>query len=332
MTQATHLVDMASAETALSGRPQLDEIEFAGATAYEAEPEIASATSALDPIYTIGGDKKSSGLRSVVLIAAFALIAGFGGWWFGARQSGTTAEIAAPIDVTSPTAAIDPEPRLDQATRPPADAETSQSGAKVESAANDSTAIDPSAIDPSAIDATGAEALETEPAPPPPPPPGRVTFLQPSWAPDMRVLFQGQNWPLPISREVDAGAYDATFVLDRPDYQQRRTVRVEIGAGQERNFSTTIPEPGQLDIRPGPRRPQGFVLIDNVEIGKTPIRDFLKEPGDYPIEIRPSDGSNGSALSSMIQIRPGQETIVTFDLMDGTITAKFKKSQEASTE
>ncbi len=163
-------------------------------------------------------------------------------------------------------------------------------------------------------------------APPPPPPakpqPAVIRFAKPGWTENMRVRFQGQSYPLPFKKSVEPGDYDAVFELELPDYAQRRSVKFKLAPGEERTLNPDIPAPGELEVRALPNRPQGRVKLAGQSL-QSPIRNLRLAPGTYAITVEPLSGSS-EAVTDQVEIKPGQRTIATFDLLSRKLTSVVK--------
>jgi hypothetical protein len=141
----------------------------------------------------------------------------------------------------------------------------------------------------------------------------------------MTVDVGGKSYPLlrPWRIQLPPGSYDVVFRLTLAEYRRQVSVRVEVGAGRTTTLESPIPRPGALSVRPFPAKPRGEIWHAGQNLGPSPITGVLIEPGRCTIEIRPA-GGDGKTVEWQGDINSGQETVLSFDLEDGTVRASTK--------
>ncbi|MEE8523224.1 MAG: serine/threonine-protein kinase, partial [Thermoanaerobaculia bacterium] len=265
-------------------RPTLENIELYLNGDRSETPEVPAAAPEPSP--------RRPGLPALATIVVVAVLAVAGGWWLGTRGSDT--QVTGDGDGQAPTVADPPD----------------LSGSSELS------------------DKSSLPEVDDPPPPPAPPPPARLGTVElkaADWTDQMTVDVGGKSYPL-LRRwriELPPGTYDAVFRLTLADYRRQAAVRVEVGAGRTTTLESPIPRPGALSVRPFPAKPRGEVWRAGQRLGPSPITRILIEPGRCTIEIRPA-GGDGETVEWQGSIISGQETVLSFDLEDGTVRESTK--------
>jgi hypothetical protein len=155
------------------------------------------------------------------------------------------------------------------------------------------------------------------------PEPGQLVLVAPQWTGAMKVQVGNQTYDLGRNRsmELPPNTYTAHYSIDEGGYRASESVRINLEAGSTRRITPPIPEPGGLSVRPLPGRAQGRVLLGTEDLGSSPIRRRLLAPGSHRITIR---STGDSETSREIEIRSGQETVLSFDLAQGRVLTSSK--------
>ena len=240
--------------------------------------------------------RETSQAPKIALVLMLALAAGIGGWWFGTRGSGESAQVSG----------TDPSPTTVDV--PPATGDAPSPAASV-------TEDEPS--DPSSDSPTSAvEEAPDEAPPPPPPPPARATLsIDPvSWSDQVFAVVRGKRYPIINGWDfnLDAGSYEVRFEVTMGSYSATETTRVKLDPGQTRNLACPIEQPGALSVWALPGRPQGAVTLDEDALGASPIRLYMLAPGTYALTVSGGDGQG--SLQQDVTIESGKESVVSFDL------------------
>ncbi len=269
-----------------------------------------------------GGAPRSNAL-SLAILLILAAGAGAGGWWLGMRDQ--SADVAGTL-LAEPSQA---DEAFDSA---PPEPDHQPDNVEPGHDASDHADSEP----PPATSATGSP--ETAPVPesstPPPPAPttGRLILPRVPWTDRMTARVGTRSYGLHRRHtlELPPGTYRVVFALaagaapetGRP---ASRSLEVQVTAGQSSPSEVPIPERGAISVRPLPGRSQGQVSIDGEPLGSTPLDRIQREPGAYTLEILPRDG-DGEGLRQEITLEAGHETIISFDLDQGTLRTTAKAS------
>ena len=296
----------------------LDQLEL---TANPAENEREST--ATRHVVTSSTPTGPNSSLKIAAIVAIALLAGVGGWWFGARNPGD----GEGQDATETVSTVDVTPATGEADTGPGSGNEHQgngSQSNGDQGNGDQGDGDPgggsNGDDPPSTD--GGTDIVNEP---PPPAPGTLTLLAVPWSEGMVAELGGKNYPLIKSWKIDldAGTHRVLCRLEIPGYSAQERVSVRLGAGESRDFRCPIEQPGALSVWALPGRRQGNVVVDDNLLGASPIRQRLLAPGEHTVVLRTSaDGE--AAIEQTVTISPGTESIVSFDLADGRFTLSNK--------
>jgi serine/threonine-protein kinase len=214
----------------------------------------------------------------------------------------------------------------------------------------EATPADSSATAPTELVAEHAEmnAPESDPAPPAasqpaPPPPAKVPnrsesetsqpakpsasardaevldsrlFLRGVWTPRITVAVDGgPRRPAADGQiSIPPGRHSLVFALETPRFSSRRTVTVDLRAGERRNLDCPLPVPGLLTVQASLGARQADVLLDGKPVGGSPLRRLPLEPGQYELRIRARDTARPATTSALVAVESRSEMIVTFDL------------------
>jgi len=242
-------------------------------------------------------------LLIVCLVIALVLVAALGGWMLG-RKGQEPAAASKPLATASqPTTQASPSSVAPTQTAPTKAAPT-QTATPAQTAPTQTPATKPAEPAPQ----------PAEPEKPKPPASGSITISAPGWTDAMVVTLGKRAYRLDSDRrlELQPGTYNFVFELNDEGYRVSIPRRVEVRAGQDGRLAIPIPEPGQLSVRPLPRRPSGDVYLDNEALGTTLVRRKIA-PGTHQLEIRGRDNP-AATLVRTLQIESGRETVVSFDL------------------
>ncbi len=268
---------------------------------------------------------QASSSRRIPTLLGLVLVILFGGaaaatlgWWLGQRDPSTDGPV--------PQAAAGQDASMGTTL-----AELQQGSAREDSLLQDSGAPAEESAPASAEPESPADNKTTDPVDaeePQAPALGRVIVPAAGWTDDMTVTIKGQSYGLQVRRFIDlpVGAYRAVFELKSEEYDPgKRVANVVVKAEQTQTLTIPIPRPATLTARPLPGRPQGEVFIDGKLIGPTPLPKLQRLPGTYALEIRPQ-GEEGEGLTETLRLDSGQETILSFDLVAGSLTSRVKNS------
>jgi serine/threonine-protein kinase len=287
------------------------------------------------------------------LLPALALILATAAWWLyqeparwqsllAATGLSTSSDEPATSTETPPVVAAQEQPAR---TEPPSgnNAPEADLGSTAslpsENPAIDSTALgigeEEGAQEGEANQEQAEKQIEEVTPPPPPPSPASLRVTAASWA-DRTTLRLGSKGPLytlevPLRLNLQANLYRLSFQIEHRGYQDNASMDLRLRAGEQRSITCPIPRPGTLSVRARPGLPQGQVLINGADMGSTPISRHFLRPGQYLIEIRPTQrGSGGdengatgvdpatpqpaSSLVKNVTLEAGFETTITFDL------------------
>ncbi len=245
------------------------------------------------------------------------------------RALAEAAGLGAALEATPaapPTAAPDPVPG----------AETEAAGDPTESAAPSPAAggappTDPEAAEPAPAPAAEPEAAaqrtaapplpfqKPEPAPPEGPVPARLYFPA-AWSERVQVSIDGAA-PValgsPHSVEVEPGKHLLTFSLVTPAYRTFKTVEVALDEAEERRVVAPLVPPGMLTVQANLESPQGIVKVDDGPPRRTPLRGQVIAPGRHRVTVFAPPGVAVEPVRATLDVKPGRETVVTFDLTGG---------------
>jgi len=242
-------------------------------------------------------------------------------WLPGTDLTAQTAKVREAIDSllgaeppVAPLAPAEPQPVAE--TQAPADREpptpepASELPAGGQGPAAAKTAPAPS--DPAPTEPTSVPAAA-------PPEPASLSF-DGVWSPGIQVSVNGAG-PIALGRsrtiQLDPGSHSLTFSLQTPAFSNTRTVRLELEAGETRSLTVPIAPPGSLTVQAHLGTPQGMVVIDGGRPRPTPLRGFQLSPGRHQLGLFSRDAPSAARISSRIDVRSGQEVVVTFDLESG---------------
>lgn len=304
----------AAAATRAPTPPQrrgLDDIDLTGANpTLDAEPALSHAAPPSRNAPQRGSDRPSLALPILVAVL-LAIVAGGVGWWLGNRGDDAPVGERPGVDAV----AADGSPAVEDVA--PRD------GTRAPSPSTPSGSISEGTAD-------GSKAGSASPEAPAETPPviaqGRILVKPPFWTEKMTVKLgsRGQAWPLTTMRSfgLDPGSYSLSFSLQDGDYQAEKTLRVRVESGQDHTIDPPIPQPSALTVRASPGRPQGDVFLRGQLLSSSPLRRHVLAPGAYTVEIRPR--SDAAPLIQNVELEPGKETIVTFDLAASTLRKSSK--------
>ena len=278
----------------------LDDIDLTGAApTMDLEPALTRTPTPSRGIAHQPASRKSSATLPLLLALLLAVVAGGVGWWLG--NGGDLPEVGSPEPRSAPAPTVED---VTPTAAPTADGAVTPAGAAASGAAPQ-----------------GA----TEPREQ-----GRVLISAPTWTDKMvvRLGSRGESWRLDKQRpfRLDPGTYSFHFSLKEGEYEVAKSIRVQVEPGKDRQVRPPIAEPAALTVRASPGRPQGDVFLRGRLIGTSPLRRHTVEPGAYTLEIRPR--GEDAPLIRNIELQPGHETIVTFDLS----AARLHESTKALTK
>ncbi len=158
-----------------------------------------------------------------------------------------------------------------------------------------------------------------EPAPPEGPVPARLYFPA-AWSERVTVSVDGAP-PLalgsPHSVEVEPGKHLLTFSLVTPVYRTFKTVEVVVDEAEERRVVAPLVPPGMLTVQANLESPQGIVKVDDGPPQRTPLRRQVLAPGRHRVTVFAPPGVAVEPVRATLDLKPGRETVVTFDLTGG---------------
>ncbi len=239
----------------------------------------------------------------LLLLPVLALAAG---WWFGDPERrrallGPPAEESPPVEN-----AADVEPAPGESPPPPATA-----------------APPPPTVAPPETPAP--PPVTVEPPPPSEPSPGILVVKKAPWTDSINLRLGSRAYPLTRNRSLTLkpGNYKITFELLEPGYEDSKTLEVTVREGETRQIDVPILQPGALSVRAGLGKLQGRIAIGDGEWEPSPLTRRKMPPGRYELRIESPSGE-GESIRQPLEIQPGQETILTFDLGTGAVSEKVK--------
>ncbi len=203
----------------------------------------------------------------------------------------------------------------------PAEAPATGDGSSRPAAA--ATPVTPEATASSAPPATDPRPRATAGEAPPAPRPAAPASLSFDgvWHPDIRLSVDGAPpFTLGSARALplEPGPHSLTFSIDSGGYRATHTLGVNVSAGESRRIPVPIDPPGRLTVQAHLGSPQGLVRIGSQRLLRpTPLRGQPIEPGRHHLAIFSHEDQTSPLFQSAVEVRPGHEAIVTFDL-DGT--------------
>jgi serine/threonine protein kinase len=279
--------------------------------------------------------KQQTGLQRTLIAAAALLFVGMAYAWLGVQglapwsvqsqqnqaddPGGISAELGGPLD----------RPEAVESERPTTDPGTGTQLLAAESPEQTSSRREPVSQEApglgegpeatlSQADATPSEMQEEpEPEPVEPVVVEATLTVAASWHPDTTVAIDnGRNLKLSKSHslELQPGDHRAVFSLSTSDYSSRQTVRLTLESGEQRTLRSPIQRPGHLTVQASLGSPQGLVAVDGNLVGSSPLRGRKLTPGSHRLELYPLEGASAPLATTKLDIRTGQETVVTFDL------------------
>jgi serine/threonine protein kinase len=163
-----------------------------------------------------------------------------------------------------------------------------------------------------------AEPKAPAPVAAPPPQDARLAIAAAGWTDGMTVTLGRRAFKLDRDQQLSLkpGTYNLVFELQEEGYQASAPLRITLGEGESRRIEPPLAQPGMLSVRPLPRRPAGDIYLDGQALGPANLSRRRLSPGSHQLEIRGKGGAPGR-VQKTLQIEPGRETVVSFDLEKG---------------
>ena len=151
-----------------------------------------------------------------------------------------------------------------------------------------------------------------------PPEEARLGIAAAGWTEAMTVTLGRRAYKLDRDQQLvlKPGTYNLVFELQEEGYQASVPLRVTLAEGENKRIESPLAQPGLLSVRPLPRRPAGDIYLDGQALGSANLARRKLSPGIHQLEIRGRDGAPGR-VQKTLQIEPGRETVVSFDLEKG---------------